>query len=235
MSEAVAPSRAMRSRANRRESSVARGIELDSPSLKSTDLAGLYHVERPRETWCRNFARNLVSRDRLLPSLFISPRLRTGSAGASDQGPNQDEDRVGCGCQSEVQRLPRVQRGGTGRDHSQRQARRRAPQRRGRGRDRTSADGLLATASCHPGSIPGASRRARTSTRAVVDRGRATRNEPQLAAHQEKQNYLTAQRPRDSGTAWQRVYAEEPAQVLHRETRAAAGRWAGRSARTRGA
>src|SRR5271166_584414 len=64
MSEAVAPSRAMRSRANRRESSVARGIELDSPSLKSTDLAGLYHVERPRETWCRNFARNLVSRDR---------------------------------------------------------------------------------------------------------------------------------------------------------------------------
>src|SRR5271157_1142736 len=53
MSEAVAPSRAMRSRANRRESSVARGIELDSPSLKSTDLAGLYHVERPRETWCR--------------------------------------------------------------------------------------------------------------------------------------------------------------------------------------
>lgn len=64
MSEAVAPSRAMRSRANRRESSVARGIELDSPSLKSTDLVGLYHVERPRETLCRNFARNFVSRDR---------------------------------------------------------------------------------------------------------------------------------------------------------------------------
>ena len=72
-------------------------------------------------------------------------------------------------------------------------------------------------------------------TRAVVDRGRATRNEPQLTAHQKEQNYLTAQRPRDSGTAWQRANAEEPAQVLHRETRAAAGRWAGRSARTRGA
>ena len=78
MSEAVAPSRAMRSRANRRESSVARGIELDSPSLKSTDLAGLYHVERLRETWCRNFARNLVSRDRLPPR----PLGNSDSAGA---------------------------------------------------------------------------------------------------------------------------------------------------------
>src|SRR5208337_2456510 len=84
MAEAVAPSRAMRSRANRRESSVARGIELDSPSLKSTDLAGLYHVERPRETWCRNFARNLVSRDRttrtrtttMVPTSIYSPQNR---------------------------------------------------------------------------------------------------------------------------------------------------------------
>jgi hypothetical protein len=68
----------MRSRANRKESSVARGIEIGSQSLKSTNLAKLYQVGRQRETWCRNFARNIVSRDRLLPSLF-----RGRSAGAS--------------------------------------------------------------------------------------------------------------------------------------------------------
>src|SRR5271166_1218946 len=85
MSEAVAPSRAMRSRANRRESSVARGIELDSPSLKSTDLAGLYHVERPRETWCRVTLCHAVPvrlealRHRAPPARHeLRPRRRTG-------------------------------------------------------------------------------------------------------------------------------------------------------------
>ena len=81
MSEAVAPSRAMRSRANRRESSVARGIELDSPSLKLTDLVGLYHVERPRETLCRNFARNFVSRDSSPPRPPTDPDLRGAGVG----------------------------------------------------------------------------------------------------------------------------------------------------------
>ena len=56
MSEAVAPSRAMRSRANRRESSVARGIGVDSQIREATDLAGLYQVDP--------VARNFVSQFR---------------------------------------------------------------------------------------------------------------------------------------------------------------------------
>jgi hypothetical protein len=38
---------------HRKDSSVARGIEFDSQSLKSTDLARLYQVGRQRETWYR--------------------------------------------------------------------------------------------------------------------------------------------------------------------------------------
>src|SRR5208337_4548518 len=95
MSEAVAPSRAMRSRANRRESSVARGIELDSPSLKLTDLVGLYHVERPRETLCRNFARNFVSRDRASPSRGLIPFVVLSSGIASRPEPDADQSQDG--------------------------------------------------------------------------------------------------------------------------------------------
>jgi hypothetical protein len=42
MSEAVAPSRTMRSTVNRNESSVARGIEVDSNNLEVVYLAELY-------------------------------------------------------------------------------------------------------------------------------------------------------------------------------------------------
>jgi hypothetical protein len=68
MSEAVAPSRAIRARANRRGRSVARGIEVNSPTMKPKDMVELYHADNVRETWCRNFARNIVSRDRASPS-----------------------------------------------------------------------------------------------------------------------------------------------------------------------
>jgi hypothetical protein len=70
MSEAVAPSRAMRRRANRNERSVARGIDVDSQILETTKTKELYQRTRPRETLCRNFARNFVSRDRSLRTPF---------------------------------------------------------------------------------------------------------------------------------------------------------------------
>jgi hypothetical protein len=53
----------MRSRTNRIEKSVARGIEVDPYSVKPTNLAKVYQVRRKRETLCRYFARNFVSRD----------------------------------------------------------------------------------------------------------------------------------------------------------------------------
>ena len=61
MSEAVAPSRTMRSTVNRNESSVARGIEVDSNNLEVVYLAELYQVANGRETSCRYFARNIMS------------------------------------------------------------------------------------------------------------------------------------------------------------------------------
>ena len=53
ISAAVAPSRTMRSRTNRIEKSVARGIEVDPYSVKPTNLAKVYQVRRKRETLCR--------------------------------------------------------------------------------------------------------------------------------------------------------------------------------------
>jgi hypothetical protein len=61
MSEAVAPSRTMRSTVNRSESSVARGIEVDSNNLWTVQLVELYQVVNNRETSCRYFARNFMS------------------------------------------------------------------------------------------------------------------------------------------------------------------------------
>ncbi len=74
ISDAVAPSRTMRSTVSRNEISVARGIEVDSNNIEVVHLAGLYQVTNGRETSCRYFARNFVSRDRLQPSR-ISARL----------------------------------------------------------------------------------------------------------------------------------------------------------------
>ena len=56
MSEAVAPSRTLRSRANRRESSGARGIEVDSPKPTTSDMARTVPGDCQRETSCRDFA-----------------------------------------------------------------------------------------------------------------------------------------------------------------------------------
>ena len=76
------------------------------------------------------------------------------------------------------------------------------------------ADGLLATASCDPGSVPGADHGRREGRpQAVLGRDGTARDEPQLTTRDEAQEDLTGQRHRDSRIAWQRAKEEEPAQA----------------------
>jgi hypothetical protein len=69
MSDALAPSRVMRARANLKCNSVARAIAVNSQSLgdKSTWLNYTRRAAK-HGTLCPNFQRIFVSRDRLRPS-----------------------------------------------------------------------------------------------------------------------------------------------------------------------